>query len=247
MPTDDSVRPGEESGCLRPIEPPPAALPPRLPPLRPGEDVVAAGGDLEPGTVLTAYRLGMFPMGAGRHGAGPLVWWSPDPRGVLEPDAMRVTRSLRRSRRRFEVSIDRDFAGVIRGCADPSRPGRWITRAVVAAYTRLHELGWAHSVEVWREGRLVGGLYGVAVGGVFAGESMFHRERDASKVALAALCEVVRDDGDPARLVEVQWLTAHLASLGATEMSRPDYLARLARARELSVPAALTAAWRRRG
>lgn len=207
-----------------------------------GEEIVGIGGDLSPGAVLAAYRAGMFPMGLGPHGAGPLGWWSPDPRGVLLPDDLRVTRSLRKSLRHFEVTVDRDFSAVMRACADPSREGRWITADIVSAYERLHELGWAHSVEVWREGRLAGGLYGVSVGGLFAGESMFHLERDASKVALVALVEVVRDDGDPARFIDVQWATPHLCSLGVSELRRSAYLRRLRIASALPVPALLRGA-----
>ena len=210
-------------------------------------DVVGLGADLEPGTLLEAYRSGVFPMGVGLHGAGPLAWWSPDPRGVLLPGGLRVSRSLRASQRRFEVTLDTDFAGVVAGCADPSREGRWITPAVAAAYRRLHDLGWAHSVEVRRDGELVGGLYGVALGGVFAGESMFHRERDASKVALAALVDLWFADHDPRRLIDTQWSTPHLASLGVVDIPRTDYLRRLARALEAPLPPALLAAWTAHG
>ncbi|GAB49505.1 leucyl/phenylalanyl-tRNA--protein transferase [Mobilicoccus pelagius] len=199
-----------------------------------GREVVGVGADLEPGTLLEAYRSGVFPMGVGRHGAGPLVWWAPDPRGVLLPGGLRVSRSLRKSMRTFDVTVDADFAGVLAGCADPGREGRWITPAVAAAYTRLHRLGWAHSVEVWRDGDLVGGLYGIAVGGLFAGESMFHRATDASKVALVALVERWFADHDPRRLVDTQWSTPHLASLGVVDVPRTDYLRRLSRALEAS-------------
>ena len=125
-----------------------------------GEDLVGAGADLEPATILAAYRAGAFPMGLGRHGAGPMGWWSPDPRGVLRPEDLRVSRSLRRSCARLQVTVDTAFDAVVRGCADPDREGRWITRPVTRAYTRLHALGWAHSVEVWSGDQLVGGLYG---------------------------------------------------------------------------------------
>ncbi|HMM95860.1 leucyl/phenylalanyl-tRNA--protein transferase [Phycicoccus sp.] len=198
----------------------------------PGDDLVAAGADLEPGTLLEAYRLGLFPMGLGRDGRGTVGWWSPDPRGVIPAGALRVRPSLRKVLGRFEVSVDRAFADVVAGCADPAREGRWITPEVEAAYTRLHELGWAHSVEVWRDGELVGGLYGVSVGGLFAGESMFHRVRDASKVALVALVRRFEADGDPRRLVDVQWATDHLRRLGAREWPREEYLRRLAVALE---------------
>ncbi len=202
----------------------------------PGEDLIGAGADLEPSTLLAAYRSGVFPMGLGRHGAAPMGWWSPDPRGVLHPHGLRVSRSLRRSCSRFTVSTDAAFDSVVSGCANPGREGRWITRKVARAYARLHALGWAHSVEVWSEGRLVGGLYGVAVGGLFAGESMFHEATDASKVALVALCELLSADGDPRRIVDVQWVTPHLASLGAREIPLANYLPLLARALQAPLP-----------
>jgi leucyl/phenylalanyl-tRNA--protein transferase len=198
----------------------------------PGEDLVAAGADLDPATLLAAYRTGLFPMGLGRGGRPPIGWWSPDPRGVLPLDGLHVSRSLRRSVRRFEVRVDTAFTDVVTGCADPGRDGRWITPDVVAAYTRLHRLGHAHSVETWLDGELVGGLYGVEIGGLFAGESMFHRATDASKVALVALVQIVRRDGDPRRLLDVQWSTPHLASLGVVEVPRPRYLRLLATALE---------------
>ncbi|GAB2680123.1 leucyl/phenylalanyl-tRNA--protein transferase [Thalassiella azotivora] len=203
-----------------------------------GEDLVAAGADLEPATLLAAYRSGLFPMGLGRHGRPPWGWWSPDPRGVLPLDGLRVSRSLRRSARRLRWTTDTAFREVVAGCADPRREGRWITPRVAAAYTRLHELGHAHSVEVWQGDRLVGGLYGVEVGGLFAGESMFHGVTDASKVALVALVDVLRADGDPRRLLDVQWSTPHLAGLGVVEVPRAEYLRRLA-----SAVAAPPAAW----
>jgi leucyl/phenylalanyl-tRNA--protein transferase len=202
----------------------------------PGEDLVGVGADLEPGTVLAAYRCGLFPMGLGLHGRGPIGWWSPDPRGVLPLDGLRVSRSLRRSRSRYEVRVDTAFHQVVTACADPARSGRWITDAIVRAYLRLHAMGWAHSVECWADGRLAGGLYGVAVGGLFAGESMFHRRTDASKVALAALVELMAADGDPRRLLDVQWRTDHLATLGVVEVPRAEYLNRLATALECDPP-----------
>jgi leucyl/phenylalanyl-tRNA--protein transferase len=143
-----------------------------------------------------------------------------------------VRRSLRRALDRFEVRVDTAFDEVVQRCADPSREGRWITRDIAEAYGRLHELGWAHSVETWQDGELVGGLYGVSVGGLFAGESMFHAVRDASKVALVGLVERVHADGDPRRLVDVQWATDHLRHLGAQEWPRELYVARLAEALE---------------
>jgi len=202
----------------------------------PGEDLIGVGADLEPGTLLAGYRAGVFPMGLGRHGRGPLGWWSPDPRGVLPLDGLRVSRSLRRSCRRFQVRVDTAFEAVMEACADPHRPGRWITPRIAEAYRRLHALGWAHSVECWRAGRLVGGLYGVAVGGLFAGESMFHRETDASKVALVALVGMLGADAEPRRLLDVQWYTEHLGSLGVIEVARQDYLALLRQALTVDLP-----------
>ena len=182
------------------------------------------GADLEPGTLLTAYRSGLFPMPV--EGRGLVAWWSPDPRGVLPLDGLRVTRSMRQSARRYEIRVDTAFGEVVDGCRDPRRDGAWITAAIKDAYVRLHQLGWAHSVETWSsDGRLVGGLYGVAIGGLFAGESMFHLERDASKVALMGCVELLRDGG--ASLLDVQWTTDHLISLGAVDLDRRDYLRRL--------------------
>ncbi|MFX4287521.1 leucyl/phenylalanyl-tRNA--protein transferase [Janibacter sp. G349] len=194
-------------------------------------DVVGIGGRLDPASVVTAYRLGAFPMGLGEGGTPPMGWWSPTWRGVLRPGHVHISRSLRRSLRRFTVTVDEDFAGVVAACADPGRDGRWITDDVAAAYTQLHELGWAHSVEVRDEdSTLVGGLYGLAVGGLFAGESMFHHATDASKAAVVALDRIVGADGDPRRIIDVQWRTPHLGTLGIEEIHRREYLARLAAA-----------------
>ena len=145
-------------------------------------------------------------------------WFSPVRRGVLPLDGLVVSRSLRRSARGFEIRVDTAFEEVIDACGDRKRPDGWITREIRAAYVALHELGWVHSVEAWREGRLAGGLYGVAVGGVFAGESMFHHERDASKVALMGLVDLLRDDHADRRVLDVQWRTPHLATLGVVEI-----------------------------
>ena len=173
-----------------------------------------------------------------------MAWWSPDPRAVIPLDGLRVSRSLRASMRNFDVRIDTAFEAVIDACADPRRPGRWITADIRAAYLRLHEMGWAHSVEAWSrlDGELAGGLYGVTVGGLFAGESMFHRATDASKVALVALVDSLRADGGDTseRMLDVQWLTRHLASLGAVEVSRDEYLRRLQRALPLALPPVFT-------
>jgi leucyl/phenylalanyl-tRNA--protein transferase len=192
----------------------------------PDGDVVSIGGDLAPATVIAAYRQGIFPMEVTALG-GVLGWWSPDPRGVLPLDGLRVTRSMRQSARRYEIRVDTCFERVVRGCADPTRDDGWITNDFIEAYTRLHRLGWAHSVEAFdREGELAGGLYGVRVAGLFAGESMFSMKRDASKAALMALVDLMRSSG--MTLLDVQWCTAHLASLGAVAIPRREYFARLA-------------------
>lgn len=205
------------------IEPPPSEW--HFPPVDEVDEtgLVAAGADLAPGTLLHAYRNGYFPMPLEK---GDVIgWWSPDPRTILEIDRLVVSRSLRRSLRRYDIFVDRDFEAVIRQCADPSRASGWITEQIVEAYCRLHALGWAHSVETWCDGQLVGGLYGVSIGAFFAGESMFHKATDASKVALVALVDHLRDL--PGAMVDVQWQTDHLASLGAREIPRSDYLHRL--------------------
>lgn len=226
-----------------PLEPPPSAW--AFPPAEQADEtgVVAVGGDLEPGTILAAYRNGLFPMPLGRR--GELAWWSPDPRGIIPLDGLRVARSLRRSCRRYEVRLDSAFEDVIDACADPARPDGWITPEMRAGYVRLHRLGWAHSVETWDPAtdELVGGLYGVAIGGLFAGESMFHRRPDASKVALVALVGLMAEAGGQARVLDVQWVTPHLARLGATEISRRDYIERVRHAIQLPLPRAFNT-WR---
>jgi leucyl/phenylalanyl-tRNA---protein transferase len=164
-------------------------------------------------------------MGIGRTNK-QIGWWSPASRGVLPLDGLRVTRSMRQSARRYELRIDTRFGEVIRACASPSREGVWITRQFIEAYEELHRLGWAHSVEAYNpDGHLVGGLYGVRVGAFFAGESMFHLQRDASKVALMHLVATMRASG--MTLLDVQWSTPHLASLGVVEVPRTEYLRQL--------------------
>jgi leucyl/phenylalanyl-tRNA--protein transferase len=185
-----------------------------------GQELVALGADLSPGMLLAGYRSGLFAMPDGRE----LGWWSPDPRGVLLPGRVHVARSLRRALSRFEVSRDRAFAEVVDACADPRRPHGWITGGYRDSYLELHRLGWAHSIEVWgADGRLAGGLFGVEVGGLFAAESKFHVRTDASKVAVVALSDLLAD-GDPRRIIDVQWCTEHLATLGAVEVPRAVYL-----------------------
>lgn len=173
---------------------------------------------------------------------GLMGWWSPLARAVLPLEGLRVTRSLAKMVRRYEVRVDSDFEGVLAGCADPRRPDGWIDADIRRAYRRLHGEGVVHSVETWTtDGQLAGGLYGVSLGGLFAGESMFHRDdigRDASKVALVALVEILAGAGAGAegRLLDVQWATPHLQSLGVVELSRDSYLDRLAHALTLPEP-----------
>jgi leucyl/phenylalanyl-tRNA--protein transferase len=202
-----------------------------------GEDgLVGIGADLEPATLVDAYRRGIFPW---PHPGAPLPWFSPDPRGVIPLDGVHRARSLRARLRRsgWETTVDRAFAAVLAGCSDRPGPvregGTWITGPMRAAYQRLHDLGHAHSLEVWAGGELVGGLYGVAVGGVFTGESMFHLATDASKVALVDLAD--RLAGAGGRLIDVQMVTPHLASLGARDLPRAEFLALLAEVRDQPV------------
>ena len=200
------------------------------------DGVCGVGADLAPGTILAAYRRGLFPMHLdGR--ARVLAWWSPDPRGIIPVGELRISRSLRRSLRRFEIRIDHDFRGVIEACAEPRpRGGHWIHPVIIDAYSELHRLGWAHSIEAYDadSGALAGGLYGIAIGGLFAGESMFHRATDASKVALAAAVDLLERDG----LFDVQWTTPHLESLGAVGIPAVEYQERLAHALTLPLPEA---------
>jgi leucyl/phenylalanyl-tRNA--protein transferase len=210
----------------RPIEPPPSryVMPP--PESAPRHGCLAAGGDLEPGTVLAAYRQGIFPW---PDPDGRLLWWSPDPRAVLPLDGFHESRSLRRVRHGgvYRVSRDEACGAVIAGCGDRAE-GTWITPEMRRAYERLHNLGWVHSVEVWQGTELVGGVYGVAIGGFFAAESKFHRAPNASKVALAELVAWLAEEGF--ELLDVQLATDHLRSLGVVEITRKEYLQRLAAA-----------------
>ena len=216
-------------------------MPRPIPFLHPGDDfpptsealeypngLLAAGGELSPERLLTAYRRGIFPW---YEEPQPILWWTPDPRSVLLPSELHVSRSLRKVLRqdRFALAVDTAFARVMAACAAPRRDSRgtWIGRAMLRAYIELHRQGFAHSVEVFDPaGELVGGLYGVAMGGVFFGESMFSRHRDASKVALVALVNIVSRGGFG--LIDCQVGNPHLASLGAREIDRLDFEARLA-------------------
>lgn len=185
----------------------------------PDDDCIAFGADLEPSTVVEAYRRGAFPM----PDRGRMLWWSPMERGVLGPGDLHVSRSLRRSLRAFTITVDTDFEAVIDACADPGRTGWWIDGSIRSAYVRLHELGYAHSIETRDdEGRLVGGLYGLGIGALFAGESMFHHRTDASKAALVGLVQIMSQLPD--WLVDTQWQTPHLATLGVRTISRASYV-----------------------
>ena len=189
------------------------------------DDVVAVGADLEPETLLWAYSHGMFPMRLHARGE-PIGWWSPVRRGIVPLDGLRITRSMRQSARRYRCTVDHDFGAVMAACATGRYDGNWIDASFMEAYGELHRLGVAHSVEVWdADGDLVGGLYGVRIDRFFAGESMFHSARDASKVALMFLVDLMRLDGMV--LLDAQWRTPHLASLGCVEVGRDEYLALL--------------------
>ena len=188
------------------------------------------GGDFLPATIVRAYEQGIFPW---PHPDAELLWFSPNPRAIIPLDGLHISRRLARTVRtgHFRVTVDAAFPKVMRSCADGRPEGTWITPALLRGYIALHELGYAHSVEVWAEdGELAGGLYGVAVGAMFGAESMFHAHRDASKVAMVALLQHARSIG--IKLIDVQVLTPHTASMGATEISRNEYLARLQAARE---------------
>jgi leucyl/phenylalanyl-tRNA--protein transferase len=198
--------------------------------------IVCVGGELEPAVLLDAYQHGIFPWPMFEDDL-PMLWWSPDPRGVIEFEKFHISRRLERTIRcgKFRTTSDRDFEGVIRGCATAGdrRGSTWLTDEMIRAYLRLHTLGHAHSVEVWCGGHLAGGIYGVAMGAMFAGESMFHRVRDASKVALVALVRHVQRQGY--RLFDIQQLNPHTASMGAVEIPRREYLRRLSEVTSLPV------------
>jgi len=181
------------------------------------------GSNWEPSTLLAAYERGLFPMPYEIDADSEAIgWWSPARRAVFVPDEIKVSRSLRKSLKSFTVTVDQQFREVVIACGDPARPQGWINERVIDAFTHLYELGHAHSIEVRNDnGELAGGLYGVEVGGVFAGESMFHYERDASKVALVHLGQIMKQT--PGRLIDTQWMTDHLRSLGAREISRSMY------------------------
>jgi leucyl/phenylalanyl-tRNA---protein transferase len=207
----------------------------------PESDVIAMSEDFGPDLVLAGYRSGVFPMPQhGFRGRRLMGWYSPLDRGILPLDELRVSRSLRKMIKHYRIAVDTAFEQVLERCADSSRPGGWIDDRIRDVYTRLHRDGVVHSVEAWTvDGRLAGGLYGVSIGGLFAGESMFHRPdigRDASKVALVGLVDILRTGGHQ-RLLDVQWQTPHLASLGVIEVPRARYLGVLSRALQVPAPA----------
>lgn len=218
----------------------PDAFPPPGQALAEPNGLLAAGGDLSAERLLSAYPRGIFPW---YEEGQPILWWSPDPRAVMRPEEIKISRTLRRILRRDDLSISADaaFEAVLGGCAEPRRygGGTWITGEMIQAYQRLHDLGWAHSFEAWREGALVGGLYGVCIGRVFFGESMFSRESDASKVALIKAVTYLRERG--CELIDCQVWSAHLQSLGAIRMPREAFLDSLDR---LCEPPGTPGSWR---
>jgi leucyl/phenylalanyl-tRNA--protein transferase len=191
------------------------------------KNLIAVGGNLSPGMLLSAYEQGIFPW---YNPEDPILWQSPDPRFVVFPETLHVSASMKKILRqgKFSVTFDRDFPAVIRGCAAARRPGQagtWISGDIIAAYTELHRLGWAHSAESWQEGELAGGCYGIRLGNVFCGESMFARRSNASKAAFLSLARVLFEGGT--RFIDCQVPSDHLRSLGGTEMSRADFLSLL--------------------
>ena len=207
--------------------PPEPVFPPLEKALTEPNGLLAVGGDLSPQRLLAAYRCGIFPWYSGDD---PILWWSPDPRMVLFPDEFKISRSLAKTLRNaeFQVRLDAAFREVVQACASVPRdgqPGTWITQEMQKAYCELHRRGYAHSVETWIDGRLAGGLYGIAIGRVFYGESMFSESRDASKIALAHLCAYLKQRGFG--IIDCQMETRHLASLGARPIFRRDFVARL--------------------
>jgi leucyl/phenylalanyl-tRNA--protein transferase len=212
-----------------------APFPPVEAALKEPNGLLAAGGDLGAERLLLAYRNGIFPwFSAGQ----PVLWWSPDPRMVLFPSEIKISRSLGKVLRntRYEVRFDTAFEQVMNACAAPRRgqDGTWITDPMIAAYSRLHALGYAHSVETWMDGELAGGLYGMAIGGMFYGESMFMRRRDASKIALVHLTHQLEARGFG--MIDCQMHTGHLASMGAREIPRPEFSQRLAELINYTLP-----------
>ena len=198
-----------------------------LPEFASPEGIVGVGGDLRPGPLIDAYAAGIFPW---FNPGDPIIWWSPDPRAIFDLQNFHVPRRLAATikQQKFRVTTNTQFRAVMEGCAADREEGTWVTAEMIDAYTVLHERGQAHSLEVWLGDDLVGGIYGVAIGGFFAGESMFHRARDASKVALVCLLTRLRDRGF--ELFDTQIINDHTAQFGAVEIPRAEYLRRLAKA-----------------
>lgn len=226
--------------CWLSLADPPEAFPPPGNALTEPNGLLAVGGDLRPERLLAAYARGIFPW---YEDGQPILWWTPDPRAVLEPAQLKVSRRLRRTlnQGRFEVTIDTAFDEVVAGCAAPRSYGSstWITNDMAQAYSRLHRLGWAHSFETRCDGALVGGIYGVAIGRVFFGESMFRRVRDASKIALVRMVEYLQ--GRDFELIDCQVASNHMSTLGATSLPRVEFVARLA---DLCEPRGAPGHWR---
>lgn len=210
------------------------AFPPPEGALREPNGLLALGGDLSPARLLMAYQNGIFPWFSP---GDPILWWSPDPRAVLFPQRFHISRSFRRfiNKNPYRVTVNHDFSAVIEGCADDRDEGTWITPEVNIGYRQLHELGHAHSIEVWSGSELVGGMYGVAQGGLFCGESMFSRAENASKTALFAFCQHFIQAGG--QLIDCQVINPHTASLGAIEIPRRDYLGYLDTLRPVTIQA----------
>jgi leucyl/phenylalanyl-tRNA--protein transferase len=229
------IRPVRQFPYLLAPNDPSAAFPDPRDALEEPNGLLAIGGDLSVTRLVNAYRHGIFPWFSD---GDPILWWSPDPRTVLRPQRIHISRSLRKvlRRRRFQVTMDRDFPAVVRACAEPRADdgGTWLVPAMVDAYRALHVHGIAHSVEVWQDGLLAGGLYGVAIGGIFFGESMFTRVDNASKVALVHLCQVLNARGH--ELIDCQVLTSHLVSMGAEQIPRDRFVQWVAALRDRPMP-----------
>jgi leucyl/phenylalanyl-tRNA--protein transferase len=193
----------------------------------PKDDLVTLGADLKPETLIDSYKHGIFPMHLQIENKREIGWWSPQQRGILPLNKINVSSSLKKSMKKYFVTFDQDFDAVIEGCGDDKRPKGWINKDIKTAYKKLFELGYVHSVEVWnKKDELVGGLYGVEVNGLFAGESMFHKQTDASKTAMVYLVNQLKEAGGE-RIFDVQWQTPHLKSMGVIKISRAKYISLL--------------------
>jgi leucyl/phenylalanyl-tRNA--protein transferase len=193
----------------------------------PKDDLVTLGADLKPETLIDSYKHGIFPMHLQIENKREIGWWSPQQRGILPLNKINISSSLKKSMKKYYVTFDQDFDAVIEGCGDDKRPKGWINKDIKTAYKKLFELGYVHSVEVWnKKDELVGGLYGVEVNGLFAGESMFHKETDASKTAMVYLVNQLKEAGGE-RIFDVQWQTPHLKSMGVIKISRAKYISLL--------------------